>query len=73
VPFRFTGTLNKLTFDLQPQQMTPEEHATQAERGQRNNEARGPRHTRRRRPRLGHGVPRVVAQWPSSFRALSGA
>jgi hypothetical protein len=39
VPFRFTGTLNKLTFDLQPQQMTPEEHATQADKGQRNNEA----------------------------------
>src|SRR5881397_3959291 len=39
VPFRFTGTLNKLTFDLQPQQMTPEEHAAQAEKGQRNNAA----------------------------------
>ena len=39
VPFPFTGTLNKLTFDLQPQQMTPEEHATQADKGQRNNGA----------------------------------
>ena len=34
-----TGTLNKLTFDLQPQQMMPEEHAAQAEKGQRNNAA----------------------------------
>ena len=39
VPFRFTGTLNKLTFELQPQQMTPEQQKTQAIKSQRNNEA----------------------------------
>ena len=30
VPFRFTGTLNNLTFDLQPQQMPPAGQATKA-------------------------------------------
>jgi arylsulfatase len=39
VPFKFTGKIDKLTFDLQPQQMTAEEAQTQATKGQRNNEA----------------------------------
>jgi len=26
VPFKFTGTINKLTFNLEPEQLTAEEH-----------------------------------------------
>ena len=39
VPFRFTGNLNKLTFELEPQQLTPEEQKMQAIKGQRDNPA----------------------------------
>jgi hypothetical protein len=39
VPFRFTGKLNKLTFGLGPQQMTPDEQKTMAVKGQRDNPA----------------------------------
>ncbi len=39
VPFRFTGKLNKLTFDLQPQQLTAEERRVMQALGQRNNRA----------------------------------
>lgn len=27
VPFKFTGKINKLTFDLEPEQLTAEDHA----------------------------------------------
>src|SRR5271169_6548887 len=37
VPFRFTGKIDKLTFDLQPQQLTAEEQRTMQMLGQRNN------------------------------------
>ena len=37
VPFRFTGKLNKLTFKLEPQQLTAEEHRLMQALGQRNN------------------------------------
>jgi arylsulfatase len=37
VPFRFTGKLNKLTFNLQPQQLTAEERRVMQALGQRNN------------------------------------
>lgn len=39
VPFRFTGTLNKLTFELQPPQIPSAEQHTQAMKSQRNNPA----------------------------------
>ena len=38
-PFRFTGKLDKLTFDLQPQQLTAEERRVMQALGQRNNHA----------------------------------
>ena len=38
-PFRFTGKLDKLTFDLQPQQLTAEEQRVMHAMGQRNNRA----------------------------------
>jgi hypothetical protein len=39
LPFRFTGKLNKVTFELGPQQMTPDEQKTMAVKGQRDNPA----------------------------------
>ena len=39
VPFRFTGKLNKVTFELGPQQMTPSQQKTIAVKGQRDNPA----------------------------------
>jgi arylsulfatase len=38
-PFHFTGKLDKLTFDLQPQQLTAEEQRVMHALGQRNNHA----------------------------------
>ena len=39
VPFRFTGKLDKLTFDLRLQQLTAEERRVMQAMGQRNNRA----------------------------------
>ena len=39
VPFRFTGKLNKLTFKLEPQQLTAEERRIMHALGRRNNKA----------------------------------
>jgi hypothetical protein len=39
VPFRFTGTLNKLTFELGPQNLTLPERKEMAVKGQRDNPA----------------------------------
>ena len=39
VPFRFTGKLNKLTFKLDPQQLTADERRIMHALGQRNNKA----------------------------------
>ena len=39
LPFRFTGKLNKLTLDLQPQELTAEEQKVMQTLGQRNNRA----------------------------------
>ena len=38
-PFRFTGKLDKLMFNLQPQEMTAEEQRVMQALGQRNNRA----------------------------------
>lgn len=37
VPFRFTGTLKKLTLQLEPSQLSPEDQKKVSEKGQRNN------------------------------------
>jgi arylsulfatase len=39
VPFRFTGKLEKLTFNLEPQQLTAEDRRVMQAMGQRNTRA----------------------------------